>query len=118
MWIEISAILTKYAFPPSHFPCGSVDCNHSYEVTSKDNKVTSLAEVWIEIILEMWSEINRAVTSLAEVWIEIVNTIRWMAACFVTSLAEVWIEISINRKQMNDTNVTSLAEVWIEMHFL
>ena len=66
----------------------------------------------------MWSEINRAVTSLAEVWIEIVNTIRWMAACFVTSLAEVWIEISINRKQMNDTNVTSLAEVWIEMHFL
>ena len=34
--------------------------------------VTSLAEVWIEIRMEMASDIGRIVTSLAEVWIEIV----------------------------------------------
>ena len=37
---------------------------------------------------------NIAVTSLAEVWIEIVTLDAKAATAYVTSLAEVWIEIS------------------------
>ena len=57
--------------------------------------VTSLAEVWIEIILtDEESERQQDVTSLAEVWIEIKNGSYHRTHRFVTSLAEVWIEIT------------------------
>ena len=40
---------------------------------------------------------NIAVTSLAEVWIEILWNRKKLRYGLVTSLAEVWIEIVINR---------------------
>ena len=58
---------------------------------------------------------NIAVTSLVEVWIEIVHVIP-NGDCFnVTSLVEVWIEIEIAKKEGEGTVVTSLVEVWIEI---
>ena len=56
-------------------------------------KVTSLAEVWIEIISGNLSDIQQKVTSLAEVWIEIPVDTHSAPQDQVTSLAEVWIEI-------------------------
>ena len=57
--------------------------------------VTSLAEVWIEIILtDEESERQQDVTSLAEVWIEIGDGCDNTKYMIVTSLAEVWIEIT------------------------
>ena len=56
-------------------------------------KVTSLAEVWIEIIMRMDGCPEITVTSLAEVWIEIVDIKTVDIPYQVTSLAEVWIEI-------------------------
>ena len=59
---------------------------------------------------------NIAVTSLAEVWIEIVRN--WHIKhkrLSVTSLAEVWIEIGCLRCDATVRPVTSLAEVWIEI---
>ena len=61
----------------------------------------------------MQREIER-VTSLAEVWIEtgIQNSLQsWH---FVTSLAEVWIETTYKSDLERPRSVTSLAEVWIE----
>ena len=39
------------------------------------------------------------VTSLAEVWIEIVLVLNIPQKTYVTSLAEVWIEIAVRRKK-------------------
>ena len=57
--------------------------------------VTSLAEVWIEILKEVINPDPISVTSLAEVWIEILPLLQEALPPLVTSLAEVWIEISI-----------------------
>ena len=56
-----------------------------------------------------------AVTSLAEVWIEIVTGSLAHPCHIVTSLAEVWIEISFFQCKKGTGAVTSLAEVWIEI---
>ena len=58
------------------------------------------------------------VTSLAEVWIEIKDISRPAAALSVTSLAEVSIEIQKDGCQVAEIKVTSLAEVWIEIYQL
>ena len=56
--------------------------------------VTSLAEVWIEILFcQVVVVLLTSVTSLAEVWIEIQDKSYQAFLCHVTSLAEVWIEI-------------------------
>ena len=59
-----------------------------------------------------------AVTSLAEVWIEIRVNLRNHSPLLVTSLAEVWIEIDVNIGGTSWKPVTSLAEVWIEIRNL
>ena len=68
------------------------------EVTQARTHVTSLAEVWIEILRTLYVPLCSLVTSLAEVWIEIAledwRGVRW----HVTSLAEVWIEINTERE--------------------
>ena len=86
--------------------------------------VTSLAEVWIEIVSSTlylpctWSLPLRKcglkyvhgyynfpwqyVTSLAEVWIEITATGRGYLYRAVTSLAEVWIEIEGNEETIQE----------------
>ena len=61
---------------------------------------------------------NIAVTSLAEVWIEILESFHVFKICRVTSLAEVWIEILLFLNKFCQSSVTSLAEVWIEISFL
>ena len=58
-----------------------------------DKGVTSLAEVWIEILDGGTTWAVDKVTSLAEVWIEITKIGKTLAVALVTSLAEVWIEI-------------------------
>ena len=58
--------------------------------------VTSLAEVWIEILKSALDEHSPSVTSLAEVWIEIQGNTDGCKNFYVTSLAEVWIEIELN----------------------
>ena len=100
-------------------------------------KVTSLAEVWIEIfVVRMHRYIMQSlplrkcglkfifiaiphfrdtVTSLAEVWIEIKVDWEMQNEITVTSLAEVWIEIMFCCVNPNCNLVTSLAEVWIEI---
>ena len=77
--------------------------------------VTSLAEVWIEIVDPMAMLMWWAVTSLAEVWIEILSKLSDETNLSVTSLAEVWIEISEDIENALKDTVTSLAEVWIEI---
>ena len=58
------------------------------------DRVTSLAEVWIEILFcQVVVVLLTSVTSLAEVWIEIQDKSYQAFLCHVTSLAEVWIEI-------------------------
>ena len=124
--------------PFSHFPCGSVDWNRTAEHYAECRKVTSLAEVWIEIGFGIIRTRTFAVTSLAEVWIEISSSVavqsmswpslplrkcglKWLkmfctfVLCWVTSLAEVWIEIWSSVKSRRVQGVTSLAEVWIEI---
>ena len=55
------------------------------------------------------------VTSLAEVWIEILKRSTDRRWSLVTSLAEVWIEIEDEALEELERIVTSLAEVWIEI---
>ena len=121
----------------SHFPCGSVDWNlesgrSSYCLQSLPLRkcglkflqavsnrcwftVTSLAEVWIEILLISCKKCSHDVTSLAEVWIEISRSVFVPLGAIVTSLAEVWIEMGYDAVGSTDGFVTSLAEVWIEI---
>ena len=64
--------------------------------------VTSLAEVWIEMISISLNSLNPSVTSLAEVWIEITYK-HWLSGLVkVTSLAEVWIEIEGNEETIQE----------------
>ena len=60
-------------WPPAicHFPCGSVDWNQYAHSSILPSRVTSLAEVWIEISTLGDKVRLSVVTSLAEVWIEI-----------------------------------------------
>ena len=58
-----------------HFPCGSVDWNLQISFSHHSPSVTSLAEVWIEIISATMSTMSLSVTSLAEVWIEMTLSI-------------------------------------------
>ena len=67
-WNAAGGDTAKAAF--SHFPCGSVDWNRGANVQMQYNGVTSLAEVWIEIIRRCRNITDWIVTSLAEVWIE------------------------------------------------
>ena len=93
MWIEIFVTLLSLCPSLCHFPCGSVDWNDEsspYKGTLKSHfpcgsvdwnfrecreyylyPVTSLAEVWIEMMSSPALLHNPGVTSLAEVWIEI-----------------------------------------------
>ena len=79
--------------------------------------VTSLAEVWIEILLchdwgfKFWS------LPLRKCGLKLAHTNYHMYCIGVTSLAEVWIEIRTLLQSAKDCFVTSLAEVWIEMFF-
>ena len=59
--------------------------------------------------------LQHMVTSLAEVWIEIVSLTGILTFPAVTSLAEVWIEICPSPSGSLSLSVTSLAEVWIEI---
>ncbi len=56
------------------------------------------------------------VTSLVEVWIEIIYPCISIYLCIVTSLVEVWIEMSGIEYELDYRGVTSLVEVWIEIH--
>ena len=49
--------------------------------------------MWIEILMRLWTDPTVIVTSLAEVWIEMIVNAAFPFGQFVTSLAEVWIEI-------------------------
>ena len=72
--------------------------------------------MWIEISGEMKGGFAGKVTSLAEVWIEIADDASSARSPYmVTSLAEVWIEIPYLSALWIRHKVTSLAEVWIEM---
>ena len=77
--------------------------------------VTSLAEVWIEIYPFYLHRGSTDVTSLAEVWIEMSDSSLHPLPHIVTSLAEVWIEILTRHPVDSSSSVTSLAEVWIEI---
>ena len=101
--------------------------------------VTSLVEVWIEILtsvinvlrtpsLPLWKcglksgnakgKKKYVVTSLVEVWIEITSMSSSFAICtLVTSLVEVWIEIDSAGSLLDSSVVTSLVEVWIEIYY-
>ena len=59
--------------------------------------------------------LQHMVTSLAEVWIEMIVNAAFPFGQFVTSLAEVWIEITEDCRNQQQAGVTSLAEVWIEI---
>ena len=72
-----------------------------------------LKSVYIVIPVE-----SNCVTSLAEVWIEILESFHVFKICRVTSLAEVWIEICRVLLIAPCSTVTSLAEVWIEICWL
>ena len=85
------------------------------EKNTAQSRVTSLAEVWIEIITIGRTFVPALVTSLAEVWIEISLQQLYTPSHTVTSLAEVWIEIMNRIACRMSSLVTSLAEVWIEM---
>ena len=74
--------------------------------------------MWIEICPQCGHFTFLIVTSLAEVWIEILFCqVVVVLLTSVTSLAEVWIEIQDKSYQAFLCHVTSLAEVWIEMFF-
>ena len=98
-----------------HFPCGSVDWNIFGASGEPYRWVTSLAEVWIEMLIQLLFSRFFCVTSLAEVWIEIGMDNRTHEGVTVTSLAEVWIEMSLTVSGSQCRPVTSLAEVWIEI---
>ena len=85
------------------------------EKNTAQSRVTSLAEVWIEIITIGRTFVPALVTSLAEVWIEISLQQLYTPSHTVTSLAEVWIEIMNRIACRMSSLVTSLAEVWIEI---
>ena len=102
--------------------------------------VTSLAEVWIEIVvmekntaqsrkslplrkcgLKSELKVNYIVTTsslpLRKCGLKYPYFCTLHRASPVTSLAEVWIEIKFEKEKIqNGRTVTSLAEVWIEMH--
>ena len=69
----------------------------SYQEKTNGYRVTSLAEVWIEIEGEQGDSLANHVTSLAEVWIVISFFQCKKGTGAVTSLAEVWIEICMDR---------------------
>ena len=92
---NIFRLLSRYP-SHSHFPCGSVDWNTEHIVLSCWLlKVTSLAEVWIEIRYNPGTY-----------WIWLCHfpcgSVDWNHHIFYIGIAHV---------------VTSLAEVWIEMSF-
>ena len=63
----------------------------------RQQNVASLAEAWIEILIEEIAEDYRdAVASLAEAWIEIFCFVGRSEISSVASLAEAWIEIAIS----------------------
>ncbi len=80
-----------------------------------DSHVTSLAEVWIEMVDARQRPKRIKSLPLRKCGLKLPYCrlrIGWSA---VTSLAEVWIEICICLPESNTADVTSLAEVWIEI---
>ena len=79
------------------------------------SRVTSLAEVWIEITSNVLASIGGSghFPRGSVDWNRYTNVS--VSTVMVTSLAEVWIEIRIKRINHYLTFVTSLAEVWIEI---
>ena len=98
--------------------------------------VTSLAEVWIETIMEFtdiqdipslplrkcglkhWKigviEMLNASLPLRKCGLKLLTPRHGLLRHAVTSLAEVWIETSVPLPTESGSAVTSLAEVWIE----
>ena len=104
-------------FPYCHFPCGSVDWNH----TQLDpyiflSAVTSLAEVWIEIVIVAISRTASRVTSLAEVWIEMqIRLCQRIRSHRHFPCGSVDWNLLTKKEEPKLLLVTSLAEVWIEI---
>ena len=123
----------------SHFPCGSVDWNIFQSAPSLwIRNVTSLVEVWIEILmsigfpfsypsLPLWKcglksfEPKTAYAPLMSLplWkcgLKLLCQHQIAVQDQVTSLVEVWIEIFNIRFKFSINPVTSLVEVWIEIN--
>ena len=85
-----SVVLPTRASLPSR-KCG-LKCS---QINKRDVtvRVTSFAEVWIEILMWVIVPLPPRVTSFAEVWIEILQGVTRPYQGCVTSFAEVWIEI-------------------------
>ena len=136
---NIFRLLSRYP-SHSHFPCGSVDWNTEHIVLSCWLlKVTSLAEVWIEIRYNPgtywiwlchfpcgsvdWNHhifyigIAHVVTSLAEVWIEILYLLTNQCSILSLPLRKCGLKYGFLCIQWSNEQVTSLAEVWIEIGF-
>ena len=134
---NIFRLLSRYP-SHSHFPCGSVDWNTEHIVLSCWLlKVTSLAEVWIEIRYNPgtywiwlchfpcgsvdWNHhifyigIAHVVTSLAEVWIEILYLLTNQCSILSLPLRKCGLKYGFLCIQWSNEQVTSLAEVWIEI---
>ena len=112
-WNQETTVLRHY--PGSHFPCGSVDWNPLFWCPFSSYLVTSLAEVWIEILVKWYAISASCVTSLAEVWIEI-NTVAKLTKNENGHFPCGSVDWNLYRREKVDKwGVTSLAEVWIEI---
>ena len=120
----------------SHFPCGSVDWNVMLLTWIARQRVTSLAEVWIETPMSGIRAAKTTSLPLRKCGLKHTRGGYLNNPANVTSLAEVWIETETHRPHYHlivchfpcgsvDWNyakkevdrlpvVTSLAEVWIE----
>ena len=78
-------------------------------------RVTSLAEVWIEILVPYLNFHSSFVTSLAEVWIEIRVNLRNHSPLLSLPLRKCGLKFGEYRQKYIYYMVTSLAEVWIEI---
>ena len=78
-------------------------------------KVTSLAEVWIEIFVVRMHRYIMQSLPLRKCGLKFIFIAIPHFRDTVTSLAEVWIEIMFCCVNPNCNLVTSLAEVWIEI---
>ena len=79
-------------------------------------KVTSLAEVWIEIFVVRMHRYIMQSLPLRKCGLKYHCLLTGFHTRHVTSLAEVWIEIKVDWEMQNEITVTSLAEVWIEIY--
>ena len=128
--------LTHSAKVGCHFLRGSVDWNKKLE-HQRSFRVTSFAEVWIEICEHEWHVLSASVTSFAEVWIEIapVKCNRSNRHCHFLRGSVDWNQDWLKKIDKSGSHflrgsvdwnycyeecfkrgsVTSFAEVWIEI---